>query len=187
MSALPCEDWRHPVSATVNTYLTRRILVCAAFTIMLCHPQAGPNGGLARDSHKLWVSVGSIVICGYRPTAGRQDCMFMHRRLRDELTHLPRTGVVAHGHGTRPWPCSRRQSAAANSASRGRRLTKRPSRRVTRVFACPRKEPFCTGMNPPVRSGGGAQNGIFCRVGYLLANAQRSSAARNCSAWSRRV
>ena len=32
-----------------------------------------------------------------------------------------------------------------------------------------------------------AQNGIFYRVGYLLANAQRSSTARRYSAWSRRV
>jgi Protein of unknown function (DUF4232) len=43
------------------------------------------------------------------------------------------------------------------------------------------------GMNPPVRSAGGAQNGIFCRVGYLLANARRSSTARSCGAWSRPV
>jgi hypothetical protein len=49
------------------------------------------------------------------------------------------------------------------------------------------REPFCTGMIPSVRSAGGAQNGIFCRLGYLLANARRSSAARNCSAWARRV
>jgi len=28
----------------------------------------------------------------------------------------------------------------------------------------------------------GAQNGIFCRLGYLLANAWRSSAGRNYSA-----
>ena len=32
-----------------------------------------------------------------------------------------------------------------------------------------------------------ARNGTFCQVGYLLANARRSSAARNLSAWSREV
>ena len=43
--------------------------------------------------------------------------------------------------------------------------------------------PFCTGTIPSVRSARGAQNGIFCCVGHLLANARRSSAAQNCSAW----
>ena len=43
-----------------------------------------------------------------------------------------------------------------------------------------------TGTIPLIRSAHGAQNGIFCRVGYLLANARRSSAAQNCSAWSGR-
>jgi hypothetical protein len=47
--------------------------------------------------------------------------------------------------------------------------------------------PICTGINPPVRSVGGAQNGIICRVGYLLASARRSSAAQNCNAWARQV
>jgi hypothetical protein len=36
--------------------------------------------------------------------------------------------------------------------------------------------------NPLGRSVGGAQNGIFCRVDHLLANARRSSAAQNGSA-----
>jgi hypothetical protein len=42
---------------------------------------------------------------------------------------------------------------------------------------------------PSVRSARGAQNGIFCRVGYLLEfwlNARRSSAAQKSSAWSRK-
>ena len=38
-----------------------------------------------------------------------------------------------------------------------------------------------------MRAVGGAQNGIFCRVGCLLATAWRTSAARNCDAWSRWV
>jgi hypothetical protein len=31
------------------------------------------------------------------------------------------------------------------------------------------------GMDSPVQSAGGVQNGIFCRIGYLLAKARRSS------------
>ncbi len=51
--------------------------------------------------------------------------------------------VEFHGHGARPWPCPRGQSAAANSARRGRRLALgSPSRRATRVLAGPRKEAF---------------------------------------------
>ena len=45
--------------------------------------------------------------------------------------------------------------------------------------------PICTGTAPSVRSIRGAQNGIFCPVA-ILANARRSTAARNGSAWSRR-
>ena len=47
--------------------------------------------------------------------------------------------------------------------------------------------PFCTGTISSVPFARGAQNGIFCRVGYLLANARRSLAARNYSALSRRI
>ena len=45
--------------------------------------------------------------------------------------------------------------------------------------------PFCTGTIPSARSTRGAQNGIFCRAGYLPANVRRSSAAQFCSAWPR--
>ena len=41
--------------------------------------------------------------------------------------------------------------------------------------------PFCTRTAPSVRSVRGTQNGVFCRVAYLFASAQRSSAVRNYS------
>jgi len=73
--------------------------------------------------------------------------------------------------------------SAAPSGQRGRlvcvlTLRDRSSRQRARRIRL-------TGRIPSVRSAQGAQNGIFCRVGHLLANARRSSAAQNCSAWSR--
>jgi hypothetical protein len=48
---------------------------------------------------------------------------------------MPRTGSSATGTGARPQPCPPTQSAAANPASQGRRLTGSLLRRATRVFA----------------------------------------------------
>jgi hypothetical protein len=41
-----------------------------------------------------------------------------------------------------------------------------------------RVPPFCTEMNSLILSAGGAQNGTFCRVSYLLANTVAGRAGR---------
>jgi hypothetical protein len=65
--------------------------------------------GASQSSMAYWMVVSSVYSCIVPLGVNIRIC---------------RGQVRAPGHGTRPWPCSRSQSAAANSASRGRRLTK---------------------------------------------------------------
>ncbi len=92
--------------------------------------------------------------------------------------------------GRRGWhPVSRAAvSAPDNLACYGSIIP--PSQRRCRPFTAPPaslsvkkaqlinapEPPFCTGTAPSFRSVRGVQNGIFCRVAFLLANARRSSA-----------
>jgi hypothetical protein len=54
-------------------------------------------------------SVGSIKVPGYRPVDSRPGCIFIHRRLRQELTILPRTECPSYARS------AKRASAAATS------------------------------------------------------------------------
>ena len=93
-----------------------------------------------------------------------------------------RLGRAARGPapGARRWPAP----ARCRADCRGCQWQSRPRPHVLD----PQVElNTCIETIPSVWFVGGAQNGIFCRLGYLLANAWRRSAGRNCSAWSRKV
>src|SRR5579871_3263616 len=66
-------------------------------------------------------------------------------------------------------------------------ITGTAERPTARTCRDNRADPLCAGTALSVRSVRGAQNGVFCRVAYLVANARRGSGVRNYSALSREV
>jgi hypothetical protein len=97
-----------------------------------------------RDIHLPYTYLGANDRAG--PGYTGQPAVYSHySEITESLTGRFRSHaadrVERHGHGARPRPCPRSQSAAVNSASRGPKPTGSLSRRATRIFARPRKEP----------------------------------------------